>query len=222
MSHYDTRKLLSDLGVEWQFNVERAPWWGGVFERMIGSTKKCLRKMIGQSTLTYDGLHTAVVEVEAILNSRPISYVSANDLEEPLTPSHLMVGRRLLSLPDNLYYERSDIDYSPRITPEVFTRRMKYLNVLLDQFWKRWTTEYLVSLREIHNVTRKRNSSIQITKGDVVIVHDERKPRRFWALGRVEQTLPGRDDQIRSAVVRVFTGKALEAASTSCTKVLPY
>ena len=80
-----------------------------------------------------------------------------------------MVGRRLLSLPDNLYYERSDIDYSPRITPEVFTRRMKYLNVLLDRFWKRWTTEYLVSLREIHNVTRKRNSSIQITKGDVVI-----------------------------------------------------
>ena len=51
-----------------------------------------------------------------------------------------MVGRRLLSLPGNLYYERSDIDYSPRITPEVFTRRMKYLN---DRFWKRWTTEYL-------------------------------------------------------------------------------
>jgi hypothetical protein len=77
---------------------------------------------------------------------------------------------------------------------------MRYLNTLLDQFWKRWTAEYLVVLREIHNhMTQRRNSSIQIAVGDIVIVHNEKKPRGFWSLGRVEQVLPGRDDEIRSA-----------------------
>ena len=42
--------------------------------------------------------------------------------------------------------------------------------------------------------------------GDIVIVHKEKKPRGFCSLGRVEEVLPGRDDQVRSAVVRVFTG----------------
>ena len=118
MSNQEVKKYLAGINVQWQFNVERAPWWGGMFERMIGSTKKCLRKMIGRSKLSFDELNTAVIEVEMILNSRPIAYLSPDDLEEPLTPSHLMVGRRLLNLPDNLCYERNDLDYSPQNTHE--------------------------------------------------------------------------------------------------------
>ena len=75
--------------VEWRFNLEKAPWQGGIFERMIKSTKRCLRKTIGQASLTYDELLTVVIEVEAVLNSRPLSYILADDLDEPLTPSHL-------------------------------------------------------------------------------------------------------------------------------------
>lgn len=51
--------------------------------------------MLGLTRLSYDELLTALVEVEMVLNSRPLTVVSAEDLEEPLTPSHLMVGRRL-------------------------------------------------------------------------------------------------------------------------------
>ena len=84
---------LSQIGVKWCFNLERAPWWGGVFERLIKSVKRCSRKMIGQAKFTYDELVTAITEVEAIINSRPLSYVSTEDVDEPLTPSHLLVGR---------------------------------------------------------------------------------------------------------------------------------
>ena len=69
MSNNEVIDYLAEKGVEWQFNVERAPWWGGMFERMVGSTKKCLRKMIGQARLTFDEMNTAIVEVERILNS---------------------------------------------------------------------------------------------------------------------------------------------------------
>ena len=58
-------KHLSGLGVEWQFNLEKAPWWGGVFERMVKSTKHCLRKMVGQANLSLNVLHTAIVEIES-------------------------------------------------------------------------------------------------------------------------------------------------------------
>ena len=95
-------EYLAGLGCAWIFNVEYATWWGGAFERMVKSTKRCLRKMIGRAQLTLDELLTAIVEIKAVINSRPLSYISGEDVEEPLTPSHLLVGRRILSLPDHI------------------------------------------------------------------------------------------------------------------------
>ena len=80
--------------------------------------------MIGKAKFSYDELLTAITEVEMIVNSRPISYMSTDDLEEPLTPSHLLIGRRVLSLPDNLCY-REEIDDDIEITPTCLGKRMK-------------------------------------------------------------------------------------------------
>ena len=62
--------------------------------------------MVGQAKLSLDELHTAIVEIESIINSRPLSYVMSSDLEEPLTPSHLLIGRQVLNLSDNLGQSR--------------------------------------------------------------------------------------------------------------------
>ena len=96
------RDRLAERGCEWTFNIERTPWWGRAFERMVQSTKRCLRKMVGQASLTQDELVSTVAEIESIINSRPLSYISAEDTEEPLTPSHLFIGRRVLNLPEYL------------------------------------------------------------------------------------------------------------------------
>ena len=71
---------------------------GGFFERMIQVLKHCLRMFVGQAKLTYQELLTSVAKVELIVNSRPLIYM------EPLTPSHLIFGKRLMSLPNNFYY----------------------------------------------------------------------------------------------------------------------
>lgn len=60
--------------------------------------------MIGQAKFSYDEMHTAIVEIEAIVNSRPLTYLNPDDTEELLTPSHLLMGRRVLSLLDHLTY----------------------------------------------------------------------------------------------------------------------
>ena len=71
--------------------MEKSPWWGGVFERLIWSVKRCLKKIVGRATLTHEELLTVITEIEMI-NCRPLSYVTQDDLEEPITPSHLLVG----------------------------------------------------------------------------------------------------------------------------------
>ena len=135
-----------------------------MFERMI--VNRCLRKMIGKAKFSYDELLTAITEVEMIVNSRPISYMSTDDLEEPLTPSHLLIGRRVLSLPDNLCY-REEIDDDIEITPTHLGKRMKYLNNTLNQFWRRWRNEYLLELRDYHHYDKGKSNVVPIAIGDV-------------------------------------------------------
>ena len=137
------KKHFSDLQLEWSFNLEKAPWWGGIFERLIKSAKRCLRKTLGITSLTYDVLLTLVVETEAVLNSRPLSYISRDNLEEPLTPSHLLIGYRVLSLPD----PSKDINPNYQESASSLTRRMKHAAKVSEQFWRRWRWEYLVELR---------------------------------------------------------------------------
>lgn len=41
-NHPEVASELDRKKIEWRFNLERAPWWGGFFERMVGSVKACL------------------------------------------------------------------------------------------------------------------------------------------------------------------------------------
>ena len=160
MAHRDVKQHLSEVEVAWNFNLEKARWWGGIFERMVRSTKRCLRKMIGPAKFTHDELLTAVIEVEAIINSRPLSYVSADDLEEQLTPSHLVTGRRILSLPENLCYREEIDDEDFEITP---------IHLNKNQFWKRRKHEYLLKLRDAHRYGQGCPVLKPIAVGDVVM-----------------------------------------------------
>ena len=123
---------------------------------------------------------------------------------EPLTPSHLILGRRLLTLPDHLCQADSDIDYGTT-SRVVLNRRMRYLQTVLEQFWQRWKQEYLLELIENHRY-RKGEGTNRIAVGDVVIVHEDTQ-RGMWRLGIVEETLTGKDGETRGAVVRVKAGR---------------
>ena len=78
--------------------MEKSPWWGGFYERMVRSVKRCLKKVLRNARLTYEELLTLLIRVEGVLNSRPLTYVYP-DQDEPLTPSHLVLGKRILTVP---------------------------------------------------------------------------------------------------------------------------
>ena len=66
---------LSRQGIKWQFNLSRAPLWGGQFERMVGIVKGSLYKTIGNGFLTWTELEEVVLDVEVAVNNRPLGYI---------------------------------------------------------------------------------------------------------------------------------------------------
>jgi len=86
---------VAELRIEWHFNLPLAPWHGGFFEQMVRSVKELLRKELQQSKLNYDQMLTLLLEIESIINNRPITYVYPKDLEPCVTPNHLLYGRKL-------------------------------------------------------------------------------------------------------------------------------
>jgi len=86
------KEYLSRQGIKWQFNLSRAPWWGGQFERMVGVVKRSLEKTRGNGFLTWTELEKVILDVEVAVNDRPLSYVE-DDVQLPiLTPNTLLFG----------------------------------------------------------------------------------------------------------------------------------
>ena len=183
-------------GVMWRFIPKRAPWYGGFWERLIGLTKTALKKVLGRTFATLSSLQTLIVEVEAILNDHPLTYVSPDERDpEPLTPAHLLYGRRIASLPHPMV-EDDELDDPSYGTESDLKKRANTQALILKHFWKRWKLEYLTSLREFHKTTGNNIQKVQI--GDVVLVHDD-TPRIRWNLAVIEDIIKGSDGLIRTA-----------------------
>lgn len=174
-------------------NLEKVPWWGGIFERLARSVKKC----IDGATITYEELLTATVEVELILTCRTLSYVSSEEFEEPLTASRLFVWRA--------FKERSDSNVSETLGYDIdvqhdLSRGTQQLNNVLNHFWKSWRNECLI-----------RNSHHYLSQGDTsraplletVVVHDETLPSVKWHIGKISAHVARSVGCIRGAVVHV-------------------
>ena len=185
---------LSTETIKWQFNLSRAPWWGGQFERLVGLVKRALNKTIGNGRLSWNELEDVVLDVEVTLNNRPLDYVEG-DVQLPLiTPNRMQfIGTTVLP------------EREPHRKLRDLRKRAKYLKRCKDDMWKRWTKEYLRGLRERHNLKHD-GKGITLTVGDVVITYSGDRSRGKWPLGIIEALYTGRDGVIRGAKLRAGGG----------------
>lgn len=198
----DIGTALSRRGIQWTFSPPGCPHWGGIFEAVVKSAKTHLMRVIGQTALTFEELSTVFCKIEAVLNSRPLCPLSSdpNDLET-LTPGHFLIGQPLNALP-----EYPLLDIKPwRLS------RYQMLQQMSQDFWKRWSLEYLHLLQQRFKWT-DRTSPPHV--GDLVLVKDVNLPPLRWRRGRIINLFPGKDGTPRSAEVLVGDSVLKRAVST--------
>ena len=103
----EVNKYMLNNQIRWNFIVEKAPWWEGFWECLIGSVKRCLRKTVGRSTLTFEEMRTLLVEIKCMLDNRPLTYLY-NEIEgvsQPLTPADFIYGRKIVETANDHHFE---------------------------------------------------------------------------------------------------------------------
>lgn len=206
---------LSKQGIHWRFIVQLAPWMGGFYERLVGLTKRALRKSLGSQCLTEKQLATVLTEIEAVVNSRPLVYVD-DDINSSmiLTPSDFLSFHSHHTFPNVVNEPDPEFKLTRKLTSsQVLLQTWKRGQNRLNQFWSLWRNEYLLSLREKSPALSKGSKNIPGTPkiGDVVLVKDN-LPRGRWRVGRISEVIKGKDQKIRSAKVTVAPNKYLHRA----------
>ena len=195
-------------GIEWRFGPPHAPHWGGVWERLVRELKKHLHFLLTKDKHDLDVFTTALVEVERILNCRPLTYASS-DIKDltPLCPANFLYPGVV---------QHSSVNIFPPKPPGADNLRYSWKKTrgLIELFWARWTTEYLHTLQQR---TKWKGQKPNLYVGQLVLVCDEQTVRDKWPLGRIE-SVKGDGKHIRSAVVTMATGKQFER---HCTKLVP-
>ncbi|XP_059049738.1 uncharacterized protein LOC131844790 [Achroia grisella] len=190
--------------IKFHFIPPYSPHWGGLWESGVRSCKNVLRRVVGNLHLTYEEFNTVLTQVEAVLNSRPLSPMSTDPHDYyPLSPAHFLVGRPLTAPPC------SDVQ---DFTPSNLTRYQR-VEQIRQHFWTRWSKEY-ISEMQIRNKWKTRQADLK--PNTLVLIKDDHLPPLKWRLGRIISTLPGKDGVSRVADIRTETGIVRRAFSKIC------
>jgi hypothetical protein len=179
-----------------------SPNYGGLWEANVGLTKYHLKRIMQKNVLTYEQLNTLLVEIEAVINSRPILPIST-DINDYcyLSPAHFIIGNALTMYPE------PDLG-------NVTQNRLKFwqqCTQLKQYFWKMWHKQYLNTLQ---NRPKWRVTSKNITVGSLVILREDNCPPMSWPMARVIKTFPGHDGLVRAVEVKTSNGRTHTRAIT--------
>ena len=198
---------LATKGIEWNFTPARAPWFGAVYERLIGVLKKELTKLIGQTALTYHELSYTLAQIEGVINNRPL--VQVGDMEV-ISPMNILTGRNdnyddMLEVLDckEILLSASKIKNDlPRLYQDTERR--------LAKFWQVFQQQYLENIKFSPDTTQNRGGGLTPQVGDLVIIHSH-DPRLKWRKAIVLEKIPSEDGLVRKCKLRTSTGQMVRA-----------
>lgn len=132
-----------------------------------------------------------LIEVEGLLNSKPLGYVSSNAADpDPVTPSLMLMRWLDGSLPQVVYPGT-----------ELLSRlRWRHSQIFTEHFWSSFIRYYLPSLQARQKWHAIRDNLI---KDQVIILVDPQLPRASWPIRRVVKVHTGADGQVRCVDVKI-------------------
>ncbi|XP_059056577.1 uncharacterized protein LOC131850381 [Achroia grisella] len=178
---------LSQRRIEWHMIPPRAPHFGGIWETQFKSIKTHLFRVIRKQLLTYEKLLTVLIQIETVLNSRPLCVLQEEPHPEPLTPAHFIMQCLPLT-------PLSDIP---------LRTRKSLLDQMIYSYWKRWHLEYLNNL-QVRQKWFKNTDNVKV--GTVVLIHDDNVSPLRWPMGIIVKIYPGSDGIARVASVKTQNG----------------
>lgn len=195
----ETEEAVTDFcstnGISWEFIPEKAPHFGGLWEAAVKSMKKHLHRIVGNVNLRFEELSTVLCQIEACLNSRPLTPLptDSDGHFEVLTPGHFIIGRPIEAIPDSASSDQ----------PISSLRCWNLCQALVKHFWRRWSAEYLVTLQRL---SKWRRPSRSFKVGDVVLLREDTLVPMRWPVARVVKTHTGQDGLVRVAEIKTNSG----------------
>jgi len=174
----------------------------------VKSAKNHLKRVVGDAALTFEEMYTALAQIEAVMNSRPLTPLSTdpNDLSY-LTPGHFLVGDAMTSIP------QQDVTHLPINK----LSRWQHVNQIYQHFWKRWSREYLQQLQQRNKW--QRSKGLQPNIGDMIMIQEGESLPFRWMVGRIENIYPGKDGVTRVVDIRSIKGTYKRPITKTC--ILP-
>ena len=129
--------FLSKKGCIWIFHPPHSSHMGGVWERMIGVSRRILDSMLSQiepSHLSHEVLPTVMAEVSTIINARPLTTIST-DVNAPSLLTQAMIPTQIVcssSPPPGCF-----------VDADLHCQQWRKVQHLANTFWERWRREYL-------------------------------------------------------------------------------
>ena len=190
--------------IEWKFVPPQAQHMNGVTESLIRSTKHILRQTLDGKRLTYAETQTVLHEAAQLMNCRPLGIFSRPGSDPlnggPITPNHLLLGRATANIPTQKFANVSN------------ARRMKFLQLCVDEFWTKWKTVAFHSLVPQYK-WHKTQRNVQVR--DIVLVNNDTGLIGEYKLGQVNSIKTGKDGLVRSAQVRCVSTKDGKVSTTT-------
>jgi len=179
----------------WHFIPPNSPHFGGLWEAGVKSLKYHWKRMVGQALLTFEEFTTSITQVEACLNSRPLTALS-NEPNDPsyLSPGHFLIGSPLTSLPEPDFTNTTMKSLS----------RWQQVQCFNLQLWKRWSSVYLSSLQQR---SKWRSQQPDLQPRTLVLLREDNLTPMSWRLAIISETFPGLDGHVRVVRVKTSSGK---------------
>ncbi|GFX56330.1 uncharacterized protein TNCV_2242621 [Trichonephila clavipes] len=189
---------FNDEHIDWNFIPPRSPNFGGLWESGVKSFKTHLKRVAGSSNFTLEEFITLLAEIEAVLNSRPLSPLSSDfDDFETLSPGHFLIGRPVTAIVEpGLINVKEN-----RLT------RWQRVNWLSQKIWKDWKRNYLNNLQER---SKWRFSKNNVEIGTLVLIKNESLPGTKWLTGRILEVFYGNNNKIRVVNLKLPDGKIIK------------
>nr|XP_034833040.1 uncharacterized protein LOC117989737 [Maniola hyperantus] len=211
MSEILAKPYCIENKIRWRFIPALAPWFGGFYERLMGIVKHCMKRTLQKHCLKDCELSTVMKEIEAVVNTRPLTHIDA-ELDHILKPADFLAVGKCITVENTRKEPLAEGTVTKRELVKGWKRALK----IQEEFREMFSNRYLLSLRERYQHSHRDprvTSKLEPQEGQIVQIKGEHPNRESWRVGKITKLMKGKDGFSRTAKVKVDNSEYIRSIS---------